>query len=429
MVEPDPMMAGHRRSQTLRGLLWGIVILGMLLRFAVALRVAPYPERYSARDPYQELAWSLLAGRGFVAPGQDLPVTPFTPGYPLFLAGIFAATGGSALAALLANAILACLTIGLVFAIGVRLLGPRGGLVAAALYALDWISIGYVGQLNSETLGTMLLVLGVWLWVRCLREDRPVLPLLCGAALGAATLVRVAMLLPVVVLLAAGFWMLRRSPLRLGAMSLAVLALCLPWCVRNQLVFGRLELSSAGPYNIAVLWVGPARSLSQGQVARARLDVWQADLDHAYPGWRDWDPYRQAEAAAALSLQWARAHPWTVIKYVAHGFVGSLLGPGQGVFESLVGPAPAALYRAYRILGVLWALGVASLAAVGLVRSVRGRRESLVWLAFASAALAMVVAPGSAGHGRFRVPAVPLMAMLAAASVTTCARQQAPRDT
>ncbi len=81
-----------------------------------------------------------------------------TPGYPLFLAGIFALTGYSTTAVLIIQIVLAALSCVLIYLIGRSLYDHRTG-VWAAILAIVNIKLGvYAGQVMSETLFTFLLV-------------------------------------------------------------------------------------------------------------------------------------------------------------------------------------------------------------------------------------------------------------------------------
>ena len=79
-----------RRAIPLVALLLGTIALGVLSRVVLACWVSRYPELYTMDDPYQDMAWSLLEGRGLSRPSDPWPVALWPPGYPLFLAGIFA---------------------------------------------------------------------------------------------------------------------------------------------------------------------------------------------------------------------------------------------------------------------------------------------------------------------------------------------------
>jgi 4-amino-4-deoxy-L-arabinose transferase-like glycosyltransferase len=420
---------GHMRSRWDRGL-WCVVVLGLGARLGLAFYAAPRPSCYRTPDPYIQLATNLLSGQGFTAgyprPLQAGPhppwlVTHWPPGYPLFLAGVFGISGRSVLAALVANAVLGCSCVFLLFAVGKTLLGQPGALLAAALVAADWISISYGSTLCSETLSAALLMVAIWLWVCSVRRQGVVLSAGCGIALGAAVMVRAALLAPAMALLIGTLFAVRKPPMRraltCAAMGAGLALVCTPWCVRNYVVFGRFAMSSSPRYNVAIAWVGPARALSEGAYRDGTVSMWHADLDRAYPGWDRWDPFRQTDAAAAVSGQWAQSHPWLVAECVTYGFTRALFGPGRDRFALIARSASPVLRMGQVVASIAWALLLALSAVTGLVRLAKGSRDRYTWIVLAVSTVALVGVAGAAGFSRFRVPAVPLMALLAAGAI------------
>ena len=81
---------------------------GLALRIFFVLK---FPVTDSGDAPfYIELAWNWLKNRvyGFPVKGVLTPVDMRTPGYPAFLAAIFAFAGNSARAVMLAQAVRGC---------------------------------------------------------------------------------------------------------------------------------------------------------------------------------------------------------------------------------------------------------------------------------------------------------------------------------
>lgn len=182
-----------------------------------------------------------------------------TPGYSLFLAGIFSASGEGPVGILLAQHTLGCLIVGLIAAAACRFAGPRWGLAIGIMAALDPALLAMECYVMTEALATALLVACAAMVL--LSRRRLWASAGFGMALGAICLVRPAfqVLAPFLVLA----WLLERpraAPTpgrpRWGALLAAVAAGGLlvtgPWLVRNWRA-GVIGMSAS---NSAVLWIG-----------------------------------------------------------------------------------------------------------------------------------------------------------------------------
>ena len=137
------MHAPARRNRTL------------LLAVATALHVAwvllaPRPAISSDADSYQQLATHLADGGGYVADGHL--ITNYVPGYPGFLAGIYAIFGHNPIVGYVANALLvvaAAVGLGL---LADRAFGRRCGWIAGAIVAGYPALFFYAATMNAECL-------------------------------------------------------------------------------------------------------------------------------------------------------------------------------------------------------------------------------------------------------------------------------------
>ena len=133
-----------------------IVVLGLALRVDSALE--PLDVRPGTDSAvYASVAEQLYEQQRFALPGASSPYD-WSPGAPLFYAGIYYATGGVHPGAVrLVVALLGAFTIVLVFLLGRRLAGPIAGLVGAGLFAIYPVTIFFTGKLMSEPLATLTL--------------------------------------------------------------------------------------------------------------------------------------------------------------------------------------------------------------------------------------------------------------------------------
>jgi hypothetical protein len=292
----------------------GIAALVAILLLGLGLRVG---EAWDGRAPvfdaaaYAAIAHNLDEGNGFtVGASATQPSTDYSPGLPLFVAGIYKLTGGvherlarevlaliGALAPLFTYLIARRLTAASLFRDRPPVLSnPQGdkgqgpprravvaGLIAALVVAIYPATIEYTGMLMTEPLAATLLagaLLGI-LWAgdgpRIGATDRPARPrsvwrwLMPGLTLGALSLVRpeylaIGLLLAVLVLLHERFSPSRRSRFpvtstencerregtwrrALVAAAVVVLGMVVviaPWTARNAFALHRFVSVSTG---------------------------------------------------------------------------------------------------------------------------------------------------------------------------------------
>jgi 4-amino-4-deoxy-L-arabinose transferase-like glycosyltransferase len=165
------------------------------------------------------------------------------PGFPYLLAGIYRVSGGSHLAAVAVQMILGCLSVWLLFSLVCRALGPGAGLVAALLLGCHWAPIYFEGELHAPAL----LIALELAFASCLlrfREARK-RSWLAGAALalGLAVLTRpnVLLYLPAACLWLAWLGKRRARPWRKDALCLCagVALAVLPATIRNKAASGQ----------------------------------------------------------------------------------------------------------------------------------------------------------------------------------------------
>ena len=227
-------------------------LVGLALRFYLVL---VFPVTDSGDAPfYIELAWNWLKKGvyGFSINGRLTPVDMRVPGYPAFLAAVFAVAGRSPRAAMLAQAVLDVVSCFVVALIAARLAPPesRRRVTIAALWlaALCPFTANYSAVVLTEVLVTFLTALAILILIGAYRHEilggapgvRGLSPwFLGGLVAGFGTLVRpeTPLLLAATGLaLAARWWRPRdwKRLVRAGVLMAAGLALPLvPWAARN----------------------------------------------------------------------------------------------------------------------------------------------------------------------------------------------------
>jgi hypothetical protein len=204
-------------------------------------------------------AWNLASGHGFSA-SAEAPFEPAifrTPGYPAFLAAVYAVAGHSVRAAFVVQALLDTLCCLLLGRLAARALGPRAGRWTLLLAATYPFTVHAVGTLSPETLLVLLgllLVASVEAWPAEGAGAPPVAA--AGAIYGALCWVKPVFLPLPLFLLAADRLRGRPWPRAAGRAAAAGalgLALFAPWVARNDSAFGRPLIS--GELGI-VVWHG-----------------------------------------------------------------------------------------------------------------------------------------------------------------------------
>jgi 4-amino-4-deoxy-L-arabinose transferase-like glycosyltransferase len=202
---------------------------------------------------YDSLAWHLLTGKGFavnrasvLSAGDCPPCEPITyplPGYPLFLAGLYALFGRSYLVVKLVQAAVDTATACMAYRLAGRVTdSQRTAILVLGVVALNPFTALWTTDLSTETLATFFATSIVWFALQSAQSPwRLWWYLGFGVTAGLGTLVRPAFVLLPVVLLSA-IWLARslawREALLRSALVLTAAALCLlPWVVRNYLVF------------------------------------------------------------------------------------------------------------------------------------------------------------------------------------------------
>lgn len=235
-------------SLWLLSLFAGVAAAGALYAVASAQHLDPAFLTGDSKG-YALLAQNLLQ-QGVFSAATTTPLYPESfraPGYPLFLAALYAPLH-SWVAVLFVQVVLLSVAPVLLYLL-FRSYHERAAFWGSVLFALEPMRLFYSASLLSDALFACML-LGALLLL-----ERPLVwwyAALCGALLGASILVRpIAIALPVLVAL----YLLWRSGWRVGgvraaALCAAALLVVLPWSLRNHALYGSYQISSVSSYNL-----------------------------------------------------------------------------------------------------------------------------------------------------------------------------------
>jgi len=408
--------------------------LGWLLAAALGARVAIaggawlHPERFLAEEDsveYVRLARNLAAGHGFsqsaAAPYE--PDVRRTPVYPSMLATVFLLPGAGTRTAAIAGIAISVLTVVATFGLARALAGPATASWAAALIAIDLTSAAYAGQVLTEPLFTLLLVLSFAPLVE--REPDPSrsrAAVSAGALSGLAALCR-----PIAVLAFAALapaCRLRSATLSGAARLFAIvtvtaIALTAGWTLRNYRATGTATVSSVAATNMYFHRAAYVEAYLQNRRVEDLRDEWQRDFEARSSTWTERE-----------RLQWMNdhgrgavlRHPF-VYGWVALRSAARMLTPDHIVLSALTGGYGSAAFRILRGAGWIQLAIVYVLAAAGARRLWRVSPLRAAVLAAPIAYFLLIGGPEM--YPRFRVPIMPFICVFAGAGLAAPVAERA----
>lgn len=296
---------------------------------------------------YIKPAAAMLARGTFSLGGR--PDITRTPGYSLLLLpGV--ALGHVELFAVIAQILLSCVTVYLVYRIGRELTGDeRAAVFAALVYALDPVSVLFTTKVVSETLFTAVLATLLYVLVRYLRKPTWRGIVLAALLIAAAVYVRpIAYYVPLVTTVFLIAWMIivRRTGRTLLLQALMFLFVSMGiiglWQVRNYVRVRYPGFSANVEFNLyfieAAQVLAVERRVPFGDM-QERLGIDEEIRRQTHPEEYE-DSRRQRYAGMReAALQIIAQHPLTYARNRAHAVLRTVLNPGG--FEYMV------LYQVY----------------------------------------------------------------------------------
>jgi 4-amino-4-deoxy-L-arabinose transferase-like glycosyltransferase len=417
---------------------WVIFLIALILRSLLLIVAVQYPQRTISNDThsYVQPAESLLASHGYSFPGVLR-----TPLYPMFLALIFAFFGENLPIIVLAQVIVSALTVVLTYQAGILLLPRRVALIGAFLLALSLESIIAPFFILTDTLFAFLFLGATYAFLRYWSVKRISWLISSAILMGLSILCRpIAIYFPVVIviLLAMVHWkhwvgLFSKSLVYLVVVSAVMAA----WFARSQVVDGAPILSTISNYNL--LFYNDASldtSLHGGNVNQYRdsysllvkqaldekgLPRTEANLDREYKT-------LAVKKILANPVQFAIVQVRDDLQNLLPGWANTLqiLAPtGQvgiqgtdvlrhaglaGVFQTYFG---GRLWLLILILPFIVLLGIVYLSDfAGMIFLVRTKG----WFTLAALILPiayLLLIPGAPSNSRFRIPAMPMICLLA----------------
>ncbi|MDP9728251.1 glycosyltransferase family 39 protein [Alicyclobacillus tolerans] len=313
---------------------WFILIVALLFRVGKAYATKSIPI-YGDMVHYNHSALFLLLHHVYTYWGSG-PAAQITPGYPLFLAAMYAV--GRLFSpnvhvwihmALMGQAVLSAWSVYLLYRLSLRLIPAWGAVLAALLFLTYPTAIWSPLTLLTETLYVFTLLLFVTAFFRAL--EKPLLRrfFLAGLLLGLCTLVRPTVfpliIAPVLLFLQSAYRRQMGRSLRNWAIYVIGFILPMfPWWIRNEVVFHKLILTDEDAGN-PLLYGTTRRFLNDPALGRGLSPKQQEHLalvrigqQFAHHPWQSLQWYTVDKLQLLFSTPWYLGQP-------SHTFTGHLL--------------------------------------------------------------------------------------------------------
>lgn len=357
------------------------------------------------------------------------PDTVRTPGYPLFLAA-FLLTPFGLDGAVVAQHILWILVVAATSLLGARVTRSTiAGFVAGVITAIDLPALQATNSILTETVAAVVVGAAVWQSYKAGRSDDAVVAVAAGVLAGASALIR-----PIAILfgLALGLAILvagdgKRRVRAAVILLVASLLVTSAWVIRNYLQTGVATLSSISAINLLRYRAAGTLAIRDPGGIDANLERRQAELE--------------AEACRVVETRFGRdclavpiATRATVYDDVAlpiifgdlpatamqagRGLVMILFGGGANMLAGMTGMSESTA----RMVALAYAVPLAALALIGLPYWWRTDRLAAALLVL-TVIYFVIMSLGAEAYSRFRVPFLPLYAMLAGGGAAVLARR------
>jgi hypothetical protein len=406
----------HGSATRAGGRLWIPVAVAVLTQ--ALLFVSLEPEIAFDSASYMTQAES-LASTGAANNARGEPDTVRTPGYPAFLA-VFLAAGLGYPGAIAAQHLLWILVVSATTFLTFRITGSIvAANVAGLITAIDVPALQATHSVLTETWATVFVALAAWQAYRAAKTGDTANAILAGLLAGFAALIRpVAILLGVPLAVAIVIAGSREVRVRVAAIIL-IASLPIPaiWIARNYLRTGVATFSSIGSINMLLYRAAGTLAIRDPGGVDANITRRQAELEAAACGAaalrfkRDCDSIPIAQRATLytdLAMPILLADPVAVVMQAGRAFVMIMFGGGANLISGVTGIDES---RA-RLLALAYTAPLAILACAGIIYWRRIDRVAS-WLMVLTIAYLVVMSLGVEAYSRFRVPFLPLYAMLA----------------
>ena len=429
--------------------LWAVFFTALLLRGLCVLVAGSSPGAAINMDSntYVVPARNILRHHIF-ASGEwpDIkPETERTPGYSVFLIPFLKADTLNVVAVQWAQVLLGALTVCLVYLITGYVSGsPKAATIAGIGLAMDSVAIAYTPIVLTETSFLFLWTMSLFFLLKGTFEKNraPKNFILSGLLLGIASLVRPVSVYYFIFVLPFLLLGLRRIAARQWRQNLliffiAALAIPLAWTVRNGVQSSVYTFSSIQSENLRVVRAALLEMNISGKSFPESLAYLDAEFQKSLPA-TPLSSYQISAARGVWSMKFILSHPVDYAKFLSKDFIKLLAGNSVKALTWLFTKDPDydpwtiplhnpnslwkqanILFGKHPLCGVAlvfyggFFLAVYLGAMAGIVFLWREKGPAITALLASPAIYIILVTVGAASQGRYRLPAMPCLFMLA----------------
>jgi 4-amino-4-deoxy-L-arabinose transferase-like glycosyltransferase len=427
-------------------LLYLIIFFSLFIRLLIAFPglVSNKPERFFFRPDsggYIQPALALLAtGRYNVSPDCEKSATTRAPGFPAFLAGLFAISKEVRFPVIV-FCLLSSLTCLSIFYTGRLLGGAMVGFIAATLFCLNITSIAISPLYLSDTIFVFFSAWQLYFFARFYFKGKLYDLWFATVLYGIATLIRPVSLLWIIpcAFLVLIFTRITFAKRLTGIAGCIIISICLllPWMLRNQSVGAGFRLETNVSADTIHYYYAALLSKVTGESTESIKKRRIAEAEKEFTTHPERYPDEDARIQYMLeeTIEVIRKHPFTYIKL--HLFPVYLLLPdvatffellnftqeGRGTVDILTrkGIIPATkhyfgdkIWLLFLVLPLLFVVFITYLGcAIQLCLWIIQKKWSLFFL-FLAFVYYYLVLPGPVTAPRFHLPALPLMSVMSA---------------
>ena len=440
----EAMSGLNQRKQLV--VIGAVALLVRAICFTVSMQHPAARQLQADSHDYLDLAANLTAGHGLGrALGQHdatwVPELARTPGYPMIIAAFdWLGWSGQTAAIILQNLAYVGLAM-IAAAIAGTWFGPVAGWFAGLWIALDTQAVALSNMIWTEPLYGVLLFAAAMATARVIARPRWQAAVVSGVLIAAGAYIRpTSLFLPTVCAVGLlAFALLRRNrALVVSALLVGVVgnALIGAWVVRNGRVCGEYTFTSISRALLLAYHGGATLSRAEGIPFRDARDRLHADLGISRNALRRL-PLSAAENARVKSLAFKtiREHPKAFVAEYglrsANIYCGPdkhiLLASGLPLVDFGILPSDEDAMAGEGVALTSWTLLAVNLVFLGSVYVLLIRQLCLVyrkrwppvfvWVCLAFSVYVLALSSGAPGDPRMRAPVMPMLVMVAAASL------------